>query len=294
MFKGCRFISEQSLFEVTDQIQQTGQSTNISHMAEFVRVKARAANNRMFGFVIDVVRGKPDDQRRTSKAKGAASPNERVTTLNTQETDPRGRQSSHYTKEVPATGYAICPACNGAHSLVKCKNFVDKNFEERLQVMRKAQLCHNCFKYGHTAVGCQARSTRKVPGCKRRHHSLLHPPSPQHTMESRARVADQGTLVESSTPLRSGQANSTSAAKRKGVPQGRHHTLLHPPFPQHTMESRARVADQGILVESSIPLRSGQANSTSAAQRKGVPEGSRSLLKCEGMMQAIQWKHTPF
>ena len=129
--------------------------------------------------------------------------------------DPRGRLSAHYTKEVPATRYAICPACNGAHSLVKCKNFVDKNFEERLQVMRKAQLCHNCFKYGHIAVGCLARSTCEVQGCKRRHHTLLHPPSPHHTMERRARVADQGTQVDSSTPLRSGQANSTSAGKAK-------------------------------------------------------------------------------
>ena len=102
----------------------------------------------------------------------------------------------------------------GAHSLVKCKNFVNKNFEERLQVMRKAQLCHNCFKYGNLAVGCLARSTCEVQGCKRRHHTLLHPPSPQHTMESRARVADQGTQVDSST-LRSGQANSTSAGKGK-------------------------------------------------------------------------------
>ena len=201
--------------EVADQIQQTGQRSNISHIAEFVKVKARAANNPVFGCVVDVARGKPDDQRRTSKAKGAASPNERVTTLNTQETDPRGRQSAHYTKEVPATRYAICPACNGAHSLVKCKNFVDKNFEERLPVIRKAQLCHNCFKYGHIAVGCLARNTCEVQGCKRRHHTLLHPPSPQHTMEGRPRVADQGTQVDSSAPLQSGQANSTSAGKGK-------------------------------------------------------------------------------
>ena len=34
-------------------------------------------------------------------------------------------------------------------------------------------------------------------------------------MESRARVADQGAQVDSSTPLQSGQANSTSAGKGK-------------------------------------------------------------------------------
>ena len=94
---------------------------------------------------------------------------------------------------------------------MKCKTFIDKNFEERLQVMRKAQLCHNCFRYGHIAVGCLARSACEVQGCKRRHHTLLHPPSPPQIMEGRVRVTDQGTQVDSGTPLRSGQANSTSA-----------------------------------------------------------------------------------
>ena len=87
----------------------------------------------------------------------------------------------------------------------------DKNFEERLQVMTKAQLCHNCFRYGHIAVGCLARSACEVQGCKRRHHTLLHPPSPPQMMEGRVKVTDQGTQVDSGTPLRSGQANSTSA-----------------------------------------------------------------------------------
>jgi len=55
--------------------------------------------------------------------------------------------------EAPTTRYAVYPACDGAHLLAKCKIFIDKGFEERLQVMRKAQLCHNCFKYDPIAVG---------------------------------------------------------------------------------------------------------------------------------------------
>ena len=82
--------------------------------------------------------------------------------------------------------------------------------------MRKAQLCHNCFKYGHIAVGCLARSTCEVQGCKRRHHTLLHPPPSQQSVENRTRVSvEQGTQVSNGTPLSSGQTNSTSTGGGK-------------------------------------------------------------------------------
>ena len=76
--------------------------------------------------------------------------------------------------------------------------------------MREAHLCFNCFKYGHIGVGCLAKSACEIQGCRRRHHTLLHPPSPQQMVEGRDRVADQRIQVDSSTPLQSGHANSTS------------------------------------------------------------------------------------
>ena len=108
--------------EVADQIQQAGQRTNISHIADFVKVKTRAANNPVFGCLVDVVRDRPENQRRKSKPKGPTFPDERVNTFNTQETERRERKSAFLNKEAPTTRYAICPACNGNHSLVKCKN----------------------------------------------------------------------------------------------------------------------------------------------------------------------------
>ena len=190
--------------EVADQIQEAGQRTNISHIAEFVKIKARAANNPVFGCVIDVARDRSDSQRHKPKPKRATLPDERGNAFSAQEINSREGQSLPGHKEVPSTRYALCPVCNAAHPLAKCKIFIEKNFEERLQVMRKAQLCHNCFKYGHIAVGCLARSTCEVQGCKRIHHSLLHPPPSQQSVQ-------QGTQVSSGTQLTSGQTNSTSA-----------------------------------------------------------------------------------
>ena len=73
----------------------------------------------------------------------------------------------------------------------------------------------NCFKNGHIVVGFLARSTCEVQGCKRRHHTLLHLPPSQQSVEIRTRGVEQGTQVSSSTPLPSGQTNSPSAGGGK-------------------------------------------------------------------------------
>ena len=119
------------------------------------------------------------------------------------------RESSSYSpnSEFSSTKYQKCPVSNAAHPLVRCQIFAEKTFEERLQVMRKCQPCHNCFKFGHIAVGCLAKKACYVQGCRRKHHTLLHPPS-QPADGSTTGVPDQGVQLESGTGL---QTNSTSA-----------------------------------------------------------------------------------
>ena len=164
----------------------------------------------MFGCVVDVAHDRSENQKR--KPKGGASSEEHLSTFNTRETKPGVGQSLSSNKFTPTVR---CPSCNGNHSLAKCSSFKDKNFNERLQVMRKAQLCFNSFKYGHISVGCLAKSACEIQGCRSRHNTLLHPPSPQKTIEVQDSVADQGIQVKSRTPLQSGQANSTSAGGGK-------------------------------------------------------------------------------
>ncbi|XP_068731204.1 uncharacterized protein [Montipora capricornis] len=108
-------------FEVADQIQQSGQRPNISHIAEFVKVKARAANNPVFGCLMDSEREITDNLRRRPKTRKPLFSNER--------------------------------------------------------------------------------------SCRRKHHTLLHPPS-QPADGSTTGVPDQGVQLESGTAL---QTNSTSA-----------------------------------------------------------------------------------
>ena len=124
-----------------------------------------------------------DNLRRRLKTRKPLFPNERGTTFNTRETELRESSSYSPNSEFSSTKYQ------------KCQIFAEKTFEERLQVMRKAQLCHNCFKYGHIAVGCLAKKACDVQGCRRKHHTLLHPPS-QPANASTTGVPDQGVQLE--------------------------------------------------------------------------------------------------
>ena len=171
--------------EVVDTIQQSGRRPNIKDISAFVAAKERATNNPVFGSVMDVT---PDNKPSGTKSKSSFKSRDTtftcITTLNTQGTAScnQGNQSrcgsgsGHLNAK-----FLACPACNRNHVLMKCQNFERKTFDERVQIMRKAQICHNCFQYGHIAQGCPAKGACQVYGCKRRHHTLLHLPYQQRS-----------------------------------------------------------------------------------------------------------------
>ena len=210
--------------EVADSIQQSGKRPTIRDISKFVAVKARAANNPVFGSVIDV---SPDSKRggtrQTSNARTSVPPPNRVTTLNTQ-------GMSDQQRNLPSSGSGhACPVCFGNHVMKKCQSFAKKSFEDRLKIMRKLQLCHNCFQYGHIALGCLTKGACQVEGCRKRHHTLLHPPCQQGSNgvqinEGNPPPASQAvqphqdsraTQVPTTSPIQGVQSNSTLVGSGK-------------------------------------------------------------------------------
>ncbi|XP_078380333.1 uncharacterized protein LOC144663310 [Oculina patagonica] len=193
--------------EVADGIQQSGKRPNIKDISSFVAVKARAANNPVFGGVMDVT---PDSKRGTLKQRPPSSktsepsPN-RITTLNTQ-----GTVNSRVKTRV-------CPACSGNHILMKCQNFGRKTFDERVQIMRRAHLCHNCFQYGHIARGCLSRDTAGSPSYSSYPETTGSPnysSYPDITGFPRIQ-ATQATVPTPTQGAQGGQLNSTQAGSGK-------------------------------------------------------------------------------
>ena len=77
---------------MADTIRQSGRRPNIQDIPAFVAAKARAANNPVFGSVMNVT---PDNKRSGTKTKSSFKSRDptftRITTLNTQGTASRNQ-----------------------------------------------------------------------------------------------------------------------------------------------------------------------------------------------------------
>ena len=66
---------------------------------------------------------------------------------------------------------SMCELCNENHPIWKCSKFVSASPAERNNLIRKSNLCYNCFRKGHSVRQCQSRNCSK---CGQRHNTMLH------------------------------------------------------------------------------------------------------------------------
>ncbi|XP_074651579.1 uncharacterized protein LOC141906235 [Tubulanus polymorphus] len=78
------------------------------------------------------------------------------------------QQTGHYNR-INRFSCALCPP---QHNISRCKKFIEKNFNERLAVIRSFKLCFNCLYPGHVKSNCP--SAVSCHTCKKRHHTSLH------------------------------------------------------------------------------------------------------------------------
>ena len=116
--------------EVADAIQQSGKRPNVKDISAFIAARARAANNPVFGSVMDVT---PDNKRSGSKPKPSFKSSDpsftHITTLNTQGTasGKQGNKSRCGSGSVHLDAKILaCPACNGNHVLMKCRTLKER------------------------------------------------------------------------------------------------------------------------------------------------------------------------
>ena len=101
-----------------------------------------------------------------------------------------------------------CALCRkNIHNLDDCKAFLDKNYDERRQIVIQKGLCFGCLRKGHLTNDCRSRRTCK--SCGKKHPSSLHTDSPPQTKK-------EGT--SSSSPA--GQSKGDETAERANVGQG--------------------------------------------------------------------------
>ncbi|XP_075163179.1 uncharacterized protein LOC142235805 [Haematobia irritans] len=96
----------------------------------------------------------------------------------------------HHTK----VNESKCSLCKGTHSLKSCPKFLNMEFRNRLNVVRKENRCINCLAQGHRAVDCRSSACSK---CNLKHHILMHKnKSPQNNVSN---TNENRNLPQSST-----------------------------------------------------------------------------------------------
>ena len=157
-------------------IRNGGGKPNIGQMVQFITEKAMAANDPVFGDIMD-----NKDSTKNEKPRQKFRPAARVTSkantyaAQTEKTKLPENLNVNTTNSKPSRTQAIkCWLCEGAHMLSSCHQFERKNQEERLKITRSKGLCDNCFKRGHKAKECYQKGHCTYEGCTGKHHSLLH------------------------------------------------------------------------------------------------------------------------
>ena len=156
------------------------------------------------------------------------------------------------TSQAPST----CPTCQGSHSIWRCDSFKSKSLRERLREVKRASLCMNCLRKGHTVRDCHAGSCRACG--ERHHHMMLH-------------RAKRYSGSRSSTPSpKSFPSNSRSTTPSLSPPSSptrhRRHTTNHrletprtasPPSPsstEHTRPTASKSLSNDIIITAHINI----------------------------------------
>lgn len=69
-----------------------------------------------------------------------------------------------------------CEYCSERHKLCFCKAFAKLSYDQRHDFVTKNRMCYNCLAGTHMIKNCNKPTSCRI--CRRRHHSLLHPKSP--------------------------------------------------------------------------------------------------------------------
>lgn len=87
-----------------------------------------------------------------------------------------------------------CMCCDSLHHGVwACTAFLQKSYEDRLQLARDKRLCFRCLSGDHQGKTCRKSQTCQIDGCRGNHHRLLHQSLP--VVDNQRRVYSQSQKV---------------------------------------------------------------------------------------------------
>ena len=90
-----------------------------------------------------------------------------------------------------------CLECGLQHPLVDCSAFLKRTPVERVELLRRYNICFSCLRPDHMAKRCKARKPCTVPGCDKTHHPLIH----VSTADEKLDLKISNCVVRARTPV---------------------------------------------------------------------------------------------
>ena len=75
--------------------------------------------------------------------------------------------------QIEETQVPKCTICSIKHFFVDCPKFIEMSPQQRLEIIRKCNLCVRCLESGHILTKCPNQDFKCIQ-CGRPHHSMLH------------------------------------------------------------------------------------------------------------------------
>ncbi|XP_033212220.1 uncharacterized protein LOC117169821 [Belonocnema kinseyi] len=108
-----------------------------------------------------------------------------------------------------ATQYkAFCHLCKGSHYTQYCEKLMNSSVSERINIIKKANLCFNCLKSNHRVEDCKSDHCKN---CSKKYHTILQLETDQIDKNSKANF-----MNTSSKPSQSTHLNTFSSKNAQG------------------------------------------------------------------------------
>ncbi|KAG1714704.1 hypothetical protein GQR58_000941 [Nymphon striatum] len=89
-----------------------------------------------------------------------------------------------------------CVMCNGVHKLWHCADFKKKSPQERLDLVKFYNLCHNCLSSFHKTDKCGKKSICFVKGCGKKHTMYIHVNDNSDSLISRTPISNNTNVSD--------------------------------------------------------------------------------------------------
>ena len=145
--------------------------------SEFVATQAKLANS-VFGLKLFTSSGSP---AKPSTRKPSKTSSFHLT-------------STSYTSTDRKRSTIRCLHCSDSHFIYQCHKVCSLSYSQKIQIVKKFNLCNSCLNPVHIASKCSLKLKCKIKGCgSLSHNTTLHPPDVYDKNHSRLNIPSLST-----------------------------------------------------------------------------------------------------